>query len=331
MIIFLYGPDTYRSREKLIEFKEKYKKDIDSFGNSLIELPGDEIEFADFNKAINTPSLFVRKRMVIVENIFKNKNKDIIKDILFSLKEENKKDDKDANIIIFWEETKKKENPKNALFKFLKNQKYTQEFKSLSNSQINYWLKKEAKKKGANLNSDAALLLSSFFGEDLWGLSNELNKLINFKKGKTPELLNSALINIDSTDINNLSHANTNSNIFAFIDALSQKNKSLALEFMENEIEAGAVDIYLIHMIIRQFRILLQVKSLQEEGASSKKIISNLKLHPFVLKKAETQAFNFSLSDLRNIFSKMVSIDRDIKLGRKDFKTALSLFIMEFN
>ena len=47
MIFFLFGPDTYRSRQKLQELKEKFIHDIDPSSNSLTMLDG---EIADMGK-----------------------------------------------------------------------------------------------------------------------------------------------------------------------------------------------------------------------------------------------------------------------------------------
>ena len=332
MIIFLYGSDTYRSREKLRELKDKFKKDVDPGGSSLVELSGEQVVLSDIFKAISSPSLFARKRMIIIENIFLNKNKSLLTDLLVYLKDMDDKSEsgKNENIIIFWEDIDEKEKAKNPLFKFLNAQKYAQNFKTFSNTQASAWVRSEAKKRGADLKPQAAFGLTSLFGGDLWTLNNELNKLINFKRAQKAELLEGGLVEIGEDDVKELSRGRADANIFAFIDALSNKNKPLALELMENEIESGAVDIYLIFMIIRQFRILLQVKEMQDNGDSSKKIISNLKLHPFVLKKAEAQARRFELEDLKKIFSELVLMDRGFKTGKTDFKTALSLLVMKY-
>lgn len=332
MIIFLYGSDTYRSREKLKELRSKFLKDVDPGGSSLVELDGVKINMADFRKAVSSPSLFVRKRMIVVENIFLNKNKNLSDEVLNYFAHQDKKDGqtKNENIIIFWEDIDEREKAKNKLFNFLIKQKYAQNFKTFSNTEASSWIRTEAKKRGADLKSQVAFKLTALFGSDLWSLSNELNKLISFKQAHSSSLLDGGVVSIDLEDVDRLSRGRADANIFAFIDALSNKNKSLSLELMENEIEAGAINTYLLYMIVRQFRILMQVKEMQINGDSSKKIMANLKLHPFVLKKTEGQAKRFDLEDLKNIFSKLVIVDRELKIGKTDFKTALSLLVMGF-
>ena len=75
MIIFLYGDDSFRSRQKLNELKDKYIREVDSKASSLIYIDGETASLEQVNEAVAAPSLFVRKRMVIIENILKNKQK----------------------------------------------------------------------------------------------------------------------------------------------------------------------------------------------------------------------------------------------------------------
>ena len=77
MIIFLYGEDTFRSRQKLKELKSKFLRDIDSSGNSLAVLGGENTTLDRLNEIMASSSLFSKKRMIVIENIFSNKDKNI--------------------------------------------------------------------------------------------------------------------------------------------------------------------------------------------------------------------------------------------------------------
>jgi DNA polymerase III delta subunit len=123
MIIFLYGEDTFRSRQKLIELKEKFLREVDRTGNSLITLDGDSINMEKLNESIATPSLFARKRMVIIERILGHKSKILLDQILEYLKNnfssEKGKNENDANIIIFRDVIAEEKGAKIKLFDFL--------------------------------------------------------------------------------------------------------------------------------------------------------------------------------------------------------------------
>ena len=324
MIIFLYGEDTFRSRQKLKELKDKFLRDIDPSGNSLVVLGGENITLNEINEIVASPSLFSKKRMIVIEDIFSNKDKDIFEALknYFSQKEKGQE-----NIVIFWDEVISEDMNKNKLFSFLSKQKFTQEFRKLSNTETINWIKKEFQKRDAKIKPQAAILLSSLVGSDLWQINNEINKLINFKKAQC--LLGDKVCEaeIEKEDVENLVRGKFDENIFAFTDAISNKNKAQALNLFEKEIDAGVTEGYLLHMIIRQFRILTQVRQALDQGATSRKIANTLKLHPFVAQKALTQVRNFSLLVLKYIFHNLVEIDKKIKTGQSDFKTELSLLI----
>jgi DNA polymerase III subunit delta len=325
MIIFIYGEDTFRSRQKLKELKDKFIKDVDPSGNSIINLAGNNLTMADLSEAIGARSLFVRKRLVIIENVFANKGEKLLEKFYDYLKKQvGKKENVDDNIIIFWDEISGAKLSANKLFKYLSEQKYAQNFKKLSNTEAAAWIKKEVSKRGARIKPQAILSLASMFGGDLWQLNSEIDKLINHKQA---QLLAESEAVINEDDIELLCRGNVDANIFAFADAISNKNKASAMKLLEQELEAGVAEQYLLTMIIRQFRILLQVKEGVQSGATARKIASQLHLHPFVVQKSLAQVNGFTLQSLKNIFSSLVEIDRKTKTGQTDFKSAISLLI----
>ncbi|MEA3450239.1 MAG: DNA polymerase III subunit delta [Patescibacteria group bacterium] len=331
MIIFLYGKDTFRSREKLKQIKDKFSRDIDKNSSSLDVLDGEKISLEKINETVAAPSLFVKRRMVVIENIFKNKDKEIFSALrsYFEKKEKETEAENDT-IIVFWDDSALSKSKTGALFKFLSAGKIVQEFKEFSNIETNNWIKTEAKRRQASIKSQAAARLSAIFGNDLWQLSNELNKLINFKRGEQPGLIGGEQeVEIGIDDVNNLARGNASENIFALTDAISTKNKGKALELLENELHAGAAETYLLSMIIRQFKILIQVRSALDDGMTARKIQNELKLHPYVVQKTSAQARNFSLELLKKLYQATVDIDYELKTGQADIRTALSVMIGE--
>jgi DNA polymerase III subunit delta len=325
MIIFICGEDTFRSRQKLQELKNKFIKDVDPSSNSIVYLAGNNLTMADLSEAIGARSLFVRKRLVIIENVFANQGEKILEKFYDYLKKQvDKKEKEDDNIVIFWDETSGAKLTTNKLFKYLSGQKYAQNFKKLSNTETATWIKKEVAARGAKIKPQAILSLASMFSGDLWQLNGEINKLINHKQA---QLLAESEAVINEDDIELLCRGNVDANIFAFADAISNKNKASAMKLLEQELEAGVAEQYLLTMIIRQFRILLQVKEAVQSGATARKIASQLHLHPFVVQKSLAQTNGFSLQSLKNIFSSLVEVDKKTKTGQADFKSSISLLI----
>jgi DNA polymerase-3 subunit delta len=337
MIIFIYGQDSYRSRLKLKELKDKFLRDVDPAGSSLVTLEGEIINLTKLNEAAGSASLFSRKRMIVIERIFNNKSKIVLDQILDFLKNKNeKKPEKNTetngstgeNIIIFWDDAPEEKISTNKLYKYLSGQKYSQNFKLLSNTDTTAWIRKEIELRGGKIKTQAAISLTGLFGNNLWHLNNEINKLISFKRGLyANKIIADDNFIIEEKDIENLARGSFDENIFALTDAISNKNKPLAAKLFENEIEAGVTETYLLFMIIRQFKILTQVRQCLDNGDSPRKITSYLKLHPFIVQKSVNQVRVFNLSHLKKIYSQLVSMDFNVKTGQADALTMLDLLL----
>lgn len=309
MIIFLYGLDTYRSRQKLEELKKKFIREVDKSGLDIIKLTKEDITISKFREAVLTPAFFSRKRMIIIENICQSKDSQLKNTVLKFIERHHKKDD---NIIIFWEDIAKSNDK---LFTRLTLEKYSQEFPLLNNYKLTEWIKKEVIKQKGKIEKAAVDFLISL-GPDLWLLSNEINKLISYKGDKVVAL----------DDVKLLVKPKIDENVFNLVDAIGRKDKNLALKLLNEQLESGISWSQLWSMIIRQFRILLQIKFSFLTNSSD----SELNLHPYVLKKTKTQAKNYSLEELKDIYERLLKIDSQLKTTSIDPKVLFNLFIVKY-
>ena len=351
MLIFLYGEDNFRSRLKLNELKDKYLREIDKLGSGLKILAGAKAVFSQIAEAVSPSSLLSKKRLIVVEDIFLNKDQAILEKLLDYFKKRETSD----NIIIFWESGLKLKKIKNVMapmfiggdgqdkplnkkpaefFKFLTKQKYTSGFNRLSNTESADWAKKQAAARGGKISAKAAELLVGLVGVDGWQISNELDKLISYKAANPLRLVESeaskltgAEADIEVEDVRNLVQGNFSENIFALTDALSVRNKALAAKLLSEQLEAGLDEGRLLNMFVWQFRVLLQIKQATEAGLSQRQIASQLKLHPYVAQKGLAQARNFTLPILKNMLSRLAEIDYQVKSGRGDFLAGLNMLI----
>jgi DNA polymerase-3 subunit delta len=339
MIIFLYGEDTFLARRKLNDLRDKFLREVDPSGNSLAVLDGASATMEKINESVSASSLLSKKRMVIIENLFTNKSQTIFNQVNDYFKK--RKIDLPApdraggqagdNIIIFLDSISgedKLPKYKSELFKTLIKQKYAQEFKMLSNTEATTWTKKEVEARGGKISHQATMELTSLLGSDLWQINNEIDKLINYKASQKLGLADNEKGSvIEAEDVKNLVRGQFDEKIFSLTDAISARNKAQAVKLLEEQTEAGLTDSYLLTMITRQFRIMLQIKQALDSGHTSRKIISLLKLHPFIVQKGINQVRNFTLPSLKNILGKLVEIDYLMKSGKAEIKPMLSLLI----
>jgi DNA polymerase III subunit delta len=322
MIIFLYGEDTYRSSQKLNQIKDKFIKEVDSSGMNLTTLDGAKLKFEEFNQQVKASPFLARKRMVIVKNLISdNKSKEIQKEIVELLNTEWK-NPKEDNILIFWESSNhSKTKTKSALWDRLVKEKFAEEFEPLKPVQLNSWVEKEIINRGAKIEKSSIPLLAALVGNDLWQMSGEIEKLINYCQDKP----------ITSAEIEKLVKAKFDDNIFNLIDALSTNNKKLALKLISDQFNLEADAMYLLSMLIRQFRILLLTKEMagQNLHLSKEKISKDLSLHPFVAQKALWQINNFTFDKLKQIYARLLDMDFKIKTSSLKPRVLFDLFIAE--
>ena len=326
MVIFIHGQDTYRSRQYLSKLKNKFLKEVDATGDSLNIINGAVCNIGDISNAAQGASLFVRKRMVIVEDLFVNKKETIFKQVFDFLTKNEKTQNQDDNIIIFWDslgENERINKAKKDLFNFLIKTKYSPKpFKKLTNFEVVNWIKNEVAKEDLNMDQKTALLLAGFVDNDLWQASNELNKLINYKKGLGVSF-------IDTEDVRKMVAIRNDDNIFALTDAIVNNNKSIALKLLEEQIEAGQNELQILNLVARQFKILARVKEQSEAGNNnSRSIASALKLHPYVAQKSLAQAQNYSLVNIKDILNQLVQIDCGFKKGQRNIKMELEMIVV---
>lgn len=317
MIYFLYGEDSFRSKEKLQEIVEGYKK-VHKSGLNLIYVDAKEKTFPDFYSNFKITSMFAEKKLIILSNIFENAKfqEGFLKEL------ENIEKLKD--IVIIYESNKPDQRTK--VFKDLQKkclpagrQAKCQEFKFLQPGMIKKWIFQEVEKNGSKIDGPAADLLANFVKNDLWRLSGEIAKLANYKKAGL--ITKEDVILQVKPDIEN--------DIFKTIEAIASKNKKQALQLMHKHLDGGEFPLYLLSMINYQFRNLLIIKDLADKRLPYQAIVKKSGLHPFAVQKTFYASNQFTSPQLRKIYQKIFEIDSNIKIGKIEAETALDLLVLE--
>ncbi|MEI6378991.1 MAG: DNA polymerase III subunit delta [Candidatus Falkowbacteria bacterium] len=337
MIFFFYGPDDYRAKHKIRELKEKFRHDVDLTGSGLVELSGDKWSFADWHDMTAADSLFARRRLVVVNGLFK-RDKALLEQMLETLA------DSTDNILIIYEpalvynakkdkffilDSEEKEKAltivQEKLKTILAKAEYQQFYERLSGNNLNAWIANRFSDLGVSVSTQAVQLLAAQSGGDLWPLVNEIDRIAAFAKGGG--------LGVDQTlgspEIKELTNASLDENIFTLMDAISNRNKPAALGLIEEQLAGGAAEAYLITMLARQFKILAQARACLDEGLDQRAVASEIKLHPFAAQKAINQARSFNRETLARIIKQLVEIDRQYKTGAKDFRLLVDRLIIE--
>ncbi|MFA5249313.1 MAG: DNA polymerase III subunit delta [Candidatus Paceibacterota bacterium] len=314
MIIFLYGPDTFRSRKKLSEIIERYQK-VHKSGLNLRSFEGQSFTFQDLKAQLQSISMFKEKKLAVIKNAFGNKvfKELFLKNSDYFLRSED--------IIVFFEEG---DVPaRDALSGFLKEKAgKSQEFGSLSGAQLKSWIRKEFKNYETEVEAAAVDKLAQEVGGDLWQMSNEIMKLVNYKERQK--------VGLD--DVKMLVSSKIETDIFKTVDFIAKRDKKNAFRSIKDHLEKGDAPLYILSMINFQFRNLILVKAKCAGGANASpgqaaSLAKEMGMHPFVFRKALYQSQSFSLEELKKIYQNIFKMDLAAKTGDLSPETALDLFI----
>ncbi|MFA6909282.1 MAG: DNA polymerase III subunit delta [Patescibacteria group bacterium] len=327
MIMFLYGPDTYRSRQRLHQLKEAFVKKYDPTGTNTSTLDGSKVGIEDIRRAIGTVGFLSSKRMVVIEDLIgKNKKLTLQQEVVEYIQPLSERDD---TVIIFWEgdvggsavkkkPAKKKPTVSRAkpLFTFLQSGEHVEDFPVLKGAELVLWMRKEAKSAGVAMNADAAEELIASSNGDLWFMSQEIRKLAAYASGRTVTL----------DDIRAMVRPAHDNNIFHLTDALAERQLSDAMRLIGEQLESGAHELYILTMLVRHFRLLMQIREMIENEPNPATVSTRLKLHPFIAQRMISQAKRFTVTELVGIYGELIELDVQFKTSWADPKVLLNLF-----
>jgi DNA polymerase III delta subunit len=179
MIVFLYGPDSFRRKERknfyANQFEGKYGLSAERL--DLLEPDG----LARFEERAKGQSLFDAKKLIIIDNAFEAESKKLLS--LFGIF----LDSKESGLLISAEK-----KPVKALGMLLKKPVVAEEFDELEGAAWTKFVRDGAKKFGLEIDDDALGFLAAVHEGDSWSLMTELQRLSTASKKVTKKELESS-------------------------------------------------------------------------------------------------------------------------------------------
>lgn len=212
-----------------------------------------------------------------------------------------------------------KNNPILKLAEKDKRAAYVRHFVAPSLQELPNWIVQHTERKGYTIEFSAANDLALYVGPNLRALDAELEKLIAYRHGER----------IRRQDVQAMVAPAQEANIFELVDAMGQRQTRTALELVHNQLCQNANEFYLLSMITRQYRLLLQIRDLVARGLTAEQIQKQLDLHPFVARKMLEQSRHYSVEQLERIMHRLLETDVALKTGRLEPLLAFDLLVIE--
>ncbi|MDL2227052.1 DNA polymerase III subunit delta [Deltaproteobacteria bacterium OttesenSCG-928-M10] len=201
-------------------------------------------------------------------------------------------------------------------FKKAKNAGAEVEAKAPKGAALNKWLEERFAERGVNASPQAARLIIERAGTELPALLGEAEKLSLYlgEGGRvTPEL------------VRELVSLAPSANVFELGEAMGRRDAKTALAVLL-ELLATEHHLPVLAMMVRHFRIMLQIKTRQASLGRSRlgsDQASELGLHPFVLEKTQGQAAAWSWTELTRALAALEEAHRSLVTTATDPQAVL--------
>lgn len=309
-VYLLFGEEGYLKRQYRDRLTRALLPEGDTMNYACYEGKGTEIrEVIDLAE---TMPFFAERRLIVFENtgFFKSGGNDL------------------ADYI--------KEMPESACFLFVENEvdKRSRLYKTVKAKgravelgfQDEGTLKRWVAGLVRNENRQAGEQMIAYFlnktGTDMENITKELEKLFCYTLGRDT---------ITKEDVDAVCVTQISNHIFDMVDAVAQKKQRRALELYYDLLALKEPPMRILFLMIRQYRILLQVKGLLKSGYGRKEIASKAGLHPFVAGKYMDQAKHFPTKELRAILEEGAVLEQSVKTGKLTDHLAVELFLVKYS
>jgi DNA polymerase III subunit delta len=328
LLYILLGQDDFSQRQWLDEIK-RGMDDQALLAANTTAFDGQQMTLDQLRTVCETMPFLAEKRLVIVSGLlerFEPKSK-------FSRQKKTTPASNQQNgykllagyitklpdsIILVLIDGKIKSN--NPLLRELSTKAEVKSFPLLKDTELRQWIQKRVTEEGGSISSPAVDLLAKIVGSNLWAMANEINKLVLFASGRR----------IEEEDIKTVVSYIQEANVFAMVDAILDFKAGIAEQLLQQLLQAGAAPAYLLVMLSRQVRMIVQVKELTSRGESKIEIQDKLGLtKEFAWRKTLEQAGKYPWARLKEVYHKLLEADLSIKTGKYGGELTLNLLIAE--
>lgn len=324
MIIFLYGPDTYRLRQNEQKIISAYKAKHPSGFNLTYCDASTETGLAEAESAVKSLSFFDEIKLVAIKNVFSGKQDS--KSIFSLIKNYRLLNELKVVLMISEpEEGKKLSSVQPELFKLISGPKATIcAFDFLKGIQLQKWVAKEFESRDKKISSQGVKALIAQEGNESWRLATTIEMLANYVSDAP----------VSALDVAKFKTLKSEANIFAFIDSLSSGPpaqaglRRQAFTLLYQELKSGQEAQYILTMIAYQLRTLLMVKDASKNSESADQISKKTGLKPFVVSKCLRALAKIDLPELIASYRRLGQIELASKRGLMDIEDALYRFVL---
>ncbi len=180
------------------------------------------------------------------------------------------------------------------------------------------WIEKHAQQAGGKFTPEAAQALAEHTGNATALASQEIDKLLTYVDGQRP---------VELEDVERLVISGGPVSVFKMVEALAERDSRQALRLM-HVLLADNEPSHLFGLITRQFRFLIQVREILDEGGDLNQVLKEVK-HITYARQCMAQAQRFTQPELDAIHHRLLELDAATKTSQVPADLALELLVAE--
>lgn len=183
------------------------------------------------------------------------------------------------------------------------------------------WILSRLKKENKKITQSVLTLFLTKTGTDMGNIDKELEKLLCYTLDKEV---------IEAADVEAICTEQVSNQIFEMVNAIGKREQKRALALYYDLLALKEAPMRILYLINRQFRILLNLTSMQKAGLDAKTMASKAGIPPFAVKRSLEQASRFSQKELVQALEDGAALETDSKSGRMIDQMAVEILIVKY-
>ncbi|HJA66435.1 MAG TPA: DNA polymerase III subunit delta [Candidatus Mediterraneibacter cottocaccae] len=309
-IYLLYGEEGYLKKQYKDRFIKAMLPDGDTMNYAYYE--GKGVDVKEVIDLAETLPFFAERRLIVFENtgFFKSAGTELADYV---------KDMPETTYFIFIENEVDK---RSKLYKAVKAKGHIVELSTQDENTLRRWIAGLVKKENKVMSGDTITYFLNRVGTDMENIQRELEKAVCYAIDRNE---------ITKADVDAVCVTQITSHIFEMVDAVADRNQKKALDLYYELLALKEPAMRILFLLIRQYRLLFQVKALAGQGYGRKEIASKAGLHPFVAGKYMDLSKRFKAGELRAVMEEGAEIEQSVKTGLLTDTLAVELFIVKYS
>lgn len=279
--------------------------------NSTINFDLEEVSLSDVFEEANYVSLFKEEKYIIVRNMKYFSNKGDYKKENEIVESYLNNENTNATIIFIVNDL----NLKNKNVKRIQDNHNLIIINNYEKAELDEEIKKYIKINSFSIDYHALNLLKTKCINNYDIILNELDKLFLIKNDSKITL------NDIETNVTNMLEDN-----FEFINSVTSK-KITMFKYLDDIIELKIEPTFIIGQLVNQFKLIYFVKDALNY-INEKDIATTLKMHPYRIKVAKENSFNYTFTELDKIIDNLIELDLNVKDDNQNKYQLIKVFLL---